>query len=265
MFSLYIFWVYIFTISAGGIRLKHHKYYEIYLLLKQKITDEYFKVGELLPSENALAQEFETSRETIRKALKYLSDDGLIQKQQGKGSIVLNPKLFNFPISGLTSFKELAHSQNMEAHTYVIKNERQIVDEALHHKLQLPIGQEVIAIERVREIDGQKVIYDYDYLNPNIVDHVPNVELENSLYNYLENELKLDISFANKKIVVEDTTNKDREHLDLRAEDNHLVVIRSLVYLDNAQYFQFSESRHRVDKFQFVDFSRRQHTLRNIF
>jgi GntR family transcriptional regulator, trehalose operon transcriptional repressor len=36
-----------------------------------------------------------------------------------------------------------------------------------------------------------------------------------------------------------------------------VVVIRSQVYLDDANLFQFTESRHRPDKFRFVDFARR--------
>lgn len=220
-----------------------------------------YQEGDLLPSENALSKEFEVSRETIRKSLDYLSQDGLIQKKQGLGSIVLNPTLFSFPISGLTSFKELSEAQGMKSKTILIRNERIQVDKELHKRLNLPIGIEIIAIERVREIDGQRVIYDYDFLNPEVTGDIPDDCLEDSLYDYLENEIKLPISFANKEIVIEDVTERDRKYLDLRDEDNHLVVISSHVYLEDAKYFQYSESRHRVDRFRFVDFSRRQHSL----
>ncbi|MEY8291847.1 trehalose operon repressor [Carnobacteriaceae bacterium 52-44] len=237
------------------------KYYDIYLQLKQKIMEGVYEETELLPSENAMAKEYSVSRETIRKALDYLSQDGLIQKKQGKGSIVLNPRLFNFPISGLTSFKELSDSQRMQAETFLISNERIKVDDSLQKQVMWPLDKEVIAIERIREIDGQKVIFDTDYLDPKITGEISNERLENSLYDYLENDLKLPIAFANKEILVENVTEKDRTYMDLRDEDNHLVVIRSAVYLEDARFFQFSESRHRVDRFRFVDFSRRQHTL----
>lgn len=238
-----------------------NKYYEIYLKFKQNIVDGVYAEGELLPSENELSKEYAVSRETIRKALDYLSQDGLIQKKQGKGSIVLNPSLFDFPISGLTSFKELTDSQEMNAETILVANNQIKVDKTLKKKLMLPIDTEVIAIERIRQVDGQNVIYDYDYLNPEITGPIPNDRLEHSLYEYLENDLELPIAFANKEILVENVTDKDRKYMDLRDEDNHLVVIRSAVYLEDATYFQFSESRHRVDRFRFVDFSRRKHTL----
>src|SRR5699024_7349737 len=221
----------------GGVFLTKNKYYEIYLQLKQKIMEEKYEESELLPSENALAKEYSVSRETIRKALDYLSQDGLIQKKQGKGSIVLNPRLFNFPISGLTSFKELSDSQQMKAQTILLSNRFIKVDEQLNKKVNWPLGSEVIAIERVRKIDEQRVIFDTDYLDPKITGEIPDERLENSLYDYLENDLQLPITFTNKEILVENVTEEYRHNMDLRDEDNHLVVIRSAVYLEDARYF----------------------------
>ena len=189
-----------------------NKYYDIYLQLKQKIMDQEYPEGELLPSENAMAKEHGVSRETIRKALDYLSQDGLIQKKQGLGSIVLNPTMFEFPISGLTSFKELSDAQGMDSKTILLRNERIKVDEVLKKKLMLPLKSEVLAIERVREIDGQRVIYDYDYLDPDFTGDIPDDVLKHSLYDYLENELNLPIAFANKEILVENVSDNDREN-----------------------------------------------------
>ena len=149
----------------------------------------------------------------------------------------------------------------MTSKTLLIRNEKIQVDQKLRKKLKLPVGKEVIAIERVRTIEGQNVIYDYDYLNPDITGEIPDERLEHSLYDYLENDMNLLIAFANKEIIVENVTENDRKNMDLRDEDNHLVVISSHVYLEDARYFQFSESRHRIDRFRFIDFSRRQHTL----
>ncbi len=238
-----------------------NKYYNIYLKLKTDILNGDFKEGDLLPSENDLAALHSVSRETIRKALDYLSKDGLIQKIRGKGSMVLNQKIFNFPISGLTSFKELAEAQEMDAKTILLTNESIQTTQELLDQIKIPEWKETLVIERIRQVDGQNIILDYDYLDAELTGSIPDNRLEQSLYDYLENDLGLVISFANKEIVVENVTEKDRQHLDLREDDHHLVVIRSHVYLEDAQCFQFSESRHRLDKFRFMDFSRRKHSL----
>src|SRR5699024_5670924 len=94
-----------------------NKFHDIYLDLKLKIDTFEYPTGSLLPSEKNLAQQYGVSRETIRKALALLLDSGYIQKQQGKGSIVLDIHRFQFPVSGLTSFKELQDAQNIQNKT----------------------------------------------------------------------------------------------------------------------------------------------------
>lgn len=46
------------------------------------------------------------------------------------------------------------------------------------------------------------------------------------------------------------------ELLDLRGYD-HMVVVRNYVFLEDSSLFQYTESRHRLDKLRFVDFARR--------
>lgn len=84
------------------------KYESIYHDLLALIESNKIKAWEKLPGEFELQNKYQASRDTIRKALLLLSQNGYIQKSQGKGSIVLDINRFNFPVSGLTSFKEIA-------------------------------------------------------------------------------------------------------------------------------------------------------------
>ena len=93
---------------------------EIFLDLEQKNLTKVYPPHTLLPSEKQLIDIYGASRETIRKALNLLRNAGYIQKKQGKGSIVLDFSRFDFPISGLTSFKELQDTQNILNETTVV-------------------------------------------------------------------------------------------------------------------------------------------------
>jgi GntR family trehalose operon transcriptional repressor len=201
---------------------------------------------------------YNTSRETIRKALNLLSQNGYIQKVRGKGSIVIDVNKFDFPISGLVSFKELAQKMNNKARTIV--NELSLIkpDQYIKQQLNLSSKNFVWKVVRTREIDGTKVILDKDYLIEEFVPGLTEEICHDSIYDYLENELKLTISFAKKEIVVEEPTEEDREFLDLEGFHN-VVVIKNYVYFEDARQFQYTESRHRPDKFRFVDFARRNH------
>lgn len=234
-----------------------NKFNEIYLDLEAAILNQRYKPGDLLPSENTLATTYNVSRETIRKALVLLLESGYIQKQQGKGSIVLDVKRFNFPVSGLTSYKEIQDTQHIKGKTILTKNERQLMPQHIIQQFNLPTDTQVHYIERQRQVNGESVILDKDYLLTSIIPEMPDKEAENSLYNYIEHTLGLVIGYAQKEFTVEPITKEDKLLMDLH-NDSHVVVVRSSVYLEDTRFFQYTESRHRLDKFRFVDFARRR-------
>ncbi|MGP4107521.1 trehalose operon repressor [Virgibacillus sp. L01] len=232
------------------------KYLTIYHELVKKIQSNQWPESTKLPSENELTEIYATSRETIRKALNQLAQDGYIQKIRGKGSVVIDTNKFDFPVSGIVSFKELATNLQLPANTIV--NELAIVeaDQELQTKLNINLRDSVWKVVRAREISGEKVILDKDYFNKDYVPELTREICEDSIYDYLENQLELKISFARKEIVIEEPSEEDRFLLDLEGYSN-VVVIKSMVYLEDTSLFQYTESRHRPDKFRFVDFARR--------
>lgn len=235
-----------------------NKYLMIHNDIVEKIEAGELAFNSLLPSEHELKDHYNTSRETIRKALNLLSQNGYIQKIRGKGSIVIKSKKVDFPVSGLTSFKELTTKMGKKHRTIV--HELSLVRPEQHIQRQLSLSSKdfVWQVFRVREIDGENVILDKDYLNKKFVPELTREVCENSIYEYLENDLQLNISFAKKEIIVEEPTSEDRRLLDLDGFHN-VVIIKNYVYLDDASLFQYTESRHRPDKFRFVDFARRNH------
>ncbi|BAM48323.1 MAG: trehalose operon repressor [Amphibacillus sp.] len=232
------------------------KYDLIYQSLVERIEREEWEVGELLPSENELKDAYQTSRETIRKALNLLSQKGYIQKVRGKGSVLIERNKFDFPVSGLVSFKEIIEKMDLDVKTHVEELELVKADQFLQDRLQIDKDDKVWRIIRVREFSGERVILDKDFL---IADRVPDLTVDicqDSIYAYIEKELGLTISFAKKEITVEEPTEEDERLLDLEGY-SHVVLIKNYVYLDDATLFQYTESRHRPDKFRFVDFARR--------
>lgn len=65
------------------------KYKEIAAQLRQQILDGKYPPGSFLPTEQQLCSVHGVSRQTIRTALQFLADEGLIQRRQGSGSRVL--------------------------------------------------------------------------------------------------------------------------------------------------------------------------------
>ncbi|MBM7540978.1 trehalose operon repressor [Amphibacillus cookii] len=232
------------------------KYLLIYQELVEQIEEGNWKVGQYLSSEHELKDYYQTSRETIRKALNLLSQNGYIQKVRGKGSVVIERNKFDFPVSGLVSFQELAKKMNQKVETIVHDLGYVETDRLVRKYLRVKPEEKVWRVIRTRDLANERVILDKDYFVEAFVPMLTKAVCQGSIYAYLEGELGLKISFAKKEITVEEPTVEDRELLQLDGFHN-IVVIKNFVYLDNAQLFQYTESRHRPDRFRFVDFARR--------
>lgn len=225
--------------------------------IASKIQHKQFEAGEYLPSENDLTSLYGSSRETIRKALRELTALGLIQKIRGKGSVVLNLEKYSFPISGISSFAELNKSLGMKAETKVITLKKMLDMPAIFkEKFPEQKKQKGIYIERLRLIDNEPAVLDCDYLFSPPVEEITKEVTEDSIYNYLENKLNLDISYATKVITVE-KINSDFQKL-LQLDEGLAVLVASHNFLNDTTLFQLTLSFHNPEKFRFVDFARRQ-------
>lgn len=234
------------------------KYHDIYEDLKGKIEEKEYGAGTYLPSENELMKLYDSSRDTVRKALNLLASSGYIQKEKRKGSLVLDVGLISFPVSGLTSFKELQRSAyRYHSKTIVSSFEYGHPNARIQKKLNVGPESFVYEIKRIRKIDGEKIILDEDYINAKIIPGLDAQIASDSIYEYIENTLGLPIAFARKEITVVKASEEEKKLLDLEGYDL-LVCVKSYNFLEDATLFCYTVSKHRPDKFRFVEFSRRE-------
>ncbi|WLF69407.1 trehalose operon repressor [Clostridium septicum] len=232
------------------------KYLNIYNTIVNQIENNEYQANDKLPSEKDIMNNYNVSRDTVRKALNMLEQNGYIQKTKGKGSFVLDIGKFNFPVSGVVSFKELAEKLGMNVDTDVKDLECIVPKKNIARGLELNEYDKVWRVVRVRSIDNEKVILDKDYIVEKFVENLTHDVCKESLYKYIEGELGLKIAYAKKEITVQNATEEDKKHLDMKGFEM-IVVVKSYIYLDDTSLFQYTESRHRPDKFVFVDFARR--------
>ena len=234
------------------------KYQIIYKDLEKAIHEQKYQVGDFLPTEQELVQSYQVSRDTIRKALTLLVEEGLVKKIHGSGSQVINQEQINFPVSDLTSYQELMEQQGIDSQTNVISLDKIIVDSKLSEKTGFSSSQQVWRVIRQRVVEGCASVVDIDYLDAKLIPQLNRDIAKHSIYDYLENHLNLSISHTFKEITIDNATEQDKILIDL-GKDLHVVCIRSKVYLSNGKQFQFTESRHKLEKFKFVDYAKRHH------
>lgn len=237
-----------------------NKFEKVYLDIEHKIKSGVYPIGRLIPTEHELAKMYDVSRETIRKAQKLLLENGFIQKKQGRGSIVLDFHRFSFPISGLVSYKELQQEQKISSDTVIIKNAIVPTPECLIGQADIADDEKFIHLIRTRVIQGEVMIVDEDYIRCSIVNSISDDIARNSIYEYFEQQLGLSIGYASKEIVAEKADELDLQLMKLTPMD-YVINVKSHVFLEDTTFFQYSTSRHRLEKFRFTEFARRKNKI----
>ena len=201
------------------------KYEQIFKLLEQDILNEKYQMNDYLPSEHELVQTYKVSRDTIRKSLDLLQKAGLIQKRRGQGSKVIQQEQIDFPVSNLTSYQELVRQHGMNSKTNVIQLEKITVDKKLSSLTGFPEYRLVWRIIRQRVVDGIASVLDIDYLDKSFVPSINREIAEHSIYAYLEDELGLHISYAQKEITIDPATNRDKILMNI-GNDHHVISVK---------------------------------------
>ncbi len=93
------------------------RYVRIQNELQARIAGGRYPVGGLMPTEKELSAEFETSRFTVRAALRNLSQEGYVERRQGMGTRVVSSS----PQAGYgQSFESLQELFQIAVDTYLV-------------------------------------------------------------------------------------------------------------------------------------------------
>ncbi|VFI08798.1 trehalose operon repressor [Streptococcus pneumoniae] len=232
------------------------KYQQLFKQIQETIQNETYAVGDFLPSEHDLMEQYQVSRDTVRKALSLLQEEGLIKKIRGQGSQVVKEETVNFPVSNLTSYQELVKELGLRSKTNVVSLDKIIIDKKSSLITGFPEFRMVWKVVRQRVVDDLVSVLDTDYLDMELIPNLTRQIAEQSIYSYIENGLKLLIDYAQKEITIDHSSDRDKILMDI-GKDPYVVSIKSKVYLQDGRQFQFTESRHKLEKFRFVDFAKR--------
>ena len=235
------------------------KFEAIYKDMKQKIEANEYPYQELLPSENKMVTIYDCSRNTIRRAIAKLVEDGYVQSLHGKGVRVIYQPVDQtaFTIGGIESFKESAIRNHRERRTDVIQFTEITADERLAQKTGFPPSSELYYIQRVRYLDGKALIIDINMFLRSLVPGLTPEIAKDSIYDYIENTLGMQIVTSKRKMTVERVTEIDEKYLELN-DYNRLAVVTGQTFNADGVMFEYTQSRHRPDYFCFQDTATRK-------
>ena len=124
-------------------------YIQIHNQIKKDIEAGKWKIGEKIPSERELAENFSVSRMTLRQAIQTLVDEGILERKIGSGTFVARKKVQE-KMSGITSFTEITEAQGKVPTSKTVSYLITIPSLSESEKLNLDDNQKVLRMERIR-------------------------------------------------------------------------------------------------------------------
>lgn len=161
------------------------KYQRLVDHLRSVIAD--LPVGAAVPSERALADDSGVSRMTARKALDALEREGLLRREVGRGTFVSRPAV-SLPLM-LTSFTEDMRARGLEPSSQLLDSALLAADAELAAVFEVPIGEPLVRIDRLRLADGSPFAIERTTLLASAVPGILEADLASgSLYDVLDRE-----------------------------------------------------------------------------
>lgn len=123
-------------------------YRQIQEYMRQKIETKEWATGEQIPTEQQLGQQFGVSRITVMKAVSRLVDEGVLRKEQGRGTFVMGVSMVPQPLT-LRSFSEEMRDRGLKPGTAVLEKSIIPANARLRDRLGLQSGQNVFKLVRL--------------------------------------------------------------------------------------------------------------------
>lgn len=224
--------------------------------LKHKILSNSFNRMRL-PDERTLAQTYQVSRSSMKRALALLADQGIVFKKRGSGTFInplylKNQALFRYEGSnlGLTdSFKVPGKKQQIKLLDFhVIKAPKEIAQD-----LFLNENDFVYEFKRLRLLDEQPFLIERGYLPIKIMPELKPETLQQSLFNYLEDEQNKTVTKSFLNITVEPSNKEDQEKMKLKSTEP-VGVMEGIFFLDDGTPFEVSNMRVHYHYMRFNTF-----------
>lgn len=225
----------------------------LYYQLKEalaKLIESGYAPGDMLPSEPEIEKKFEVSRMTVRLAMNALVEEGLVVKQQGRGTFVQAPKITH-RLSSVTSWTQQMLERGMTPKTIQTELDRIEPPKKIKLLLGLEESEPILRIRRIRHANSEPMCVMVNYVReryvPGLMD---NGMTEESFYSLLEKKYRLRIAKAQETVEAREATEEEADKLKVELWSPVLFVTR-VSFLPDGSPLEVVHLTSRADRYQY--------------
>ncbi|SEN26845.1 GntR family transcriptional regulator [Cryobacterium luteum] len=217
--------------------------------LRRRILDGEFVTGARLPSEHALADEYKTSRATIRTALAAVARRGLIESHRNAGWFVsLVDQVQGF--DRLRSFSQWAESRGIRPGGRIIECERVHATVREARLLRVALGAQLLRFTRLRLLDGRVVMIERSTWAPWVMPVIAAMPHDVASTTRVLEAAGIQAVRGTHRISAVPASSHDARMLGVRRSSPLLAIERS-TFARDGRVVEFGEDRYLPGEFAF--------------
>jgi GntR family transcriptional regulator len=248
VYFIYVFKEVSMLVDSIDRRSKLPYYQQLYEILRGKIARKEWKPGDMIPPESELIETYKVSRSTVRQVLDMLVNEGLIYRERGRGSFIAHLTLEQ-SMTRIVSFTEDMRQRGFEPGTRVLSARLVPASKDIAERLQVPIGETLACVERLRLADGKPMSIEESYLVhhycPDILQHD---YARQPLREILERDYNLRLVYARQIIRAIPAPTNLAEFLEVRSR-SPLLFIERISFSQNNLPVEFLRIYFRADRY----------------
>jgi GntR family transcriptional regulator len=204
--------------------------------------------GDPLPSERELAERYDLARMTVRAEITRLAGEGLVERVQGRGTFVAEPRVAQ--AAALSSFTEDMRARGLTAGSRVLGQETVPADAVVSRGLEIDPGAPVVRLRRVRTADGDPMALEEAFLDAARFPELADTSLEGaSLFDVLENRFGVRFPTANQRVVAVEIVGEDANLLRV-APGRAGLKFHTILLDDSERPLAYAWSLFRGDRYE---------------
>ena len=224
--------------------------------LRFRINSDEFAIGDVLPTERQLMEEYQASRVSIRKAIEELVVLDLIEKKQGSGTYIKRKEVVHL-MSPLQSGLESSNERGQTITSDVLEFAIVYPDDEIANRLKINTTDRVYYTKRLRKINDRPQIIEESFMPVNLFPELSIRTLERSKFEYIEKNLGLIIEGSYQEFSPVIPDKEEEKLLNLQGREP-VLQITSLSNFQDGTIFDYSIMKFKASEYLHAIYVRRE-------